>query len=124
MLSKKERYASALHGLSVKSADKAAAEYISKLSKWTLDYEMSKSPVKKSISGMSAFQLLELSLTAKSEEQRAWCRAKFIEYSEALKSKHFLQWSAGLKALLGLEEPELTDEELSLIHISEPTRPY
>ena len=113
ILSKKERYASALHGLSVKSADKAAAEYISKLSKWTLDYEMSKAPVKKSASGMSAFQLLELSLTAKSEEQRAWCRAKFIEYSEALKSKHFIQWSAGLKALLGIEEPELTDEEIA-----------
>lgn len=88
--------------------NQAAAAYVAK-GAWGAAAELAKSPVKSGRSGnRSPFQLLEAS------DNDAQAAALFREYYFAFKRSHQLQFSRGLRALLGMAA-ELTDEELAAV---------
>jgi len=88
--------------------NKTAAAYVSK-GAWGAAAELAKSPVKAGRSGnRSPFQLLDAS------DKDAQAAALFREYYFAFKGSHQLQYSRGLRALLGME-PELTDEAIAAV---------
>lgn len=88
--------------------NQAAAAYVAK-GAWGAAAELAKAPVKSGHAGnRSPFQLLD----ASDEDTQA--AALFREYFFAFRRSHQLQYSRGLRALLGME-PELTDEELAAV---------
>ena len=88
--------------------NKTAAAYVAK-GAWGAAAELSKAPVKSGHAGnRSPFQLLDAS------DQDAQAAALFREYYFAFKGSHQLQYSRGLRALLGME-PELTDEAIAAV---------
>lgn len=98
-------YASGLYGVKVQVGDDKAADYVSK---WGLDFELAKSPVKKGrAGGYSPFQLLQLA-----RDGQAWAGDLFREYAAAMNGRKQLHWSPGLRDLLGLSQ-EKTDSELA-----------
>lgn len=87
-----------LHGVSVQDGS-AASKYVTK---WGLDCEMTKGHIKKGREGsLSMWDLIRLEK-----------RELFLEYAKAFKRKHQLQWSRGLRELLGLKSSE-TDEAIA-----------
>lgn len=96
-----------LHGVDVKDGTHAS-KYISK---WGIEDEITKSAAKKSRSGFTPFQLLDLYVHGdKTTKQQA--AALFAEYSAAFKGKRQLCWSRGLRKHFDLM-PELTDEQIA-----------
>jgi len=84
------------------------ADYVVKEQTWNTASEMTKAPVKKaSNGGASPFELLERS---KTDDKAA---RLFQEYYRTFKGTHQLQYSRGLRALLGLTEQAKTDAELA-----------
>lgn len=104
-------YASDLYGVSVEVGDEKAGNYVSK---WGVEHEMTKGGQKEGVDGhYTPFQLLELYQVTGDEGKRKLYGGLFKEYSRALFGKRQLVWGKGSRELLGLVEPELTDEELS-----------
>lgn len=114
MLEAHGRAASFTHGLDVRDADTDVYEYIAKFghlpesSTWTLEREMVKAPSKISTGrdGRSPFQLL-----ADFVEGDLGAGRLFQEYAAVFAGRQQLHWSKGLRALLEMEEEELSDEE-------------
>lgn len=103
------------HGLKVEAGHEALSNYVSKFGvekekpSWTLEHEITKSHVKKaSLNGRTPFQLLEAAAAGEDAAGEL-----FKEYSAAFKGQRQLVWTKGLRALLGLDEVEATDEELA-----------
>lgn len=117
LLAKHGRYASADRGVwvdppveSQSGKDGALKTYVSK---WGLEEELTKSPIKQAVDHdgvphYSPFQLLELHA-----EGVTWAGPCFQEYAKTMKGKRQLNTSKGFWALFGLEEDKTTDEELA-----------
>lgn len=107
--------ASYTFGVDVRGADSDVAEYLAKFGRepvrpsWSLEAELTKSGVKVSRGegGRSPLQLLADYLAGDKGAGRLW-----VEYAIATKGKHQLQWSRGLRPVLGLGV-EQTDEEVA-----------
>lgn len=90
-------------------------EYIAKFGRlptvkgWTIEHEVTKAPVKRGRPDRrTPLQLLADSMAG---DKRA--SALYVEYAKNFKGKKQLVWSKGLRALLGLIDQELTDEQLA-----------
>jgi hypothetical protein len=92
------------HGVRLDGGNEAS-KYVTK-GLWGLDYEMTKSHVKKASKGRSPFDLLR-SYLYDDDKQAA---ALFREYAAAFHGKRQLQYSNGLKDLYAVED--LTDDEI------------
>lgn len=108
------RDASWTRGADVRTEQHEIREYVAKFgklprgTKWTVEHELTKSPSKKGrIGGATPMQLLIDYGAGDTKSGQL-----FIEYVGAFKGKHQLQWSKGLRDMLGLGV-ELTDAELS-----------
>lgn len=116
IMQKLGRYASSVYGVQVSEIAKAKTggkdalkQYVAK---WGLDAELAKSPVKvaKAEGGVihySPFELLELAGAG-----LKWGEIRFREYATVMKGHKQLVWSRGLRAVLGLDQVEKTDEQL------------
>lgn len=109
------------HGLDVQAGHEATENYVSKFglepqkSGWTLEHEVTKSHTKKaSRNGRTPFQLLDAADAGDSAAGEL-----FREYSAAFKGQRQLVWTRGLRAMLGLDEVEQTDEELAELEQAE-----
>ena len=91
------------HGCTLQDGSKAARY----ASKWGIPEEMTRGHTKKARKGHSPFDLLRWALETGESEPAAL----FQEYAEAFKGKRQLFWSAGLKALLAVED--VSDDELA-----------
>jgi len=101
----------ALDGVAVKlqAAAGGASEY---LMKWGCADELARQPVKKARSGgFSPFQLLEDSASGSETAKRS--AALFLEYAAAMKGIHQVQYSRGIRELLGLSKQAAADSELA-----------
>jgi hypothetical protein len=129
LLEKAGRYASAIHGVDVRSGDQAIGDYIAKMGMEVkpqekkskaqvtsgLDYEMAYSANKTGRMGddgiihYSPFDLLELIKTGDD-----WAAVAFNEYAKAMYRVNQLNWSHGLKELLGVgDEVDATDKDIA-----------
>lgn len=102
-------------GVDVRTAKSDIAEYILKYGRlpqktgWTVEHEITKQPTKKGRhAGRTPMQLL-----SDYGDGDKLAGELFVEYSVAFKGRHQLQWSRGLRELLGMNETEKTDEELA-----------
>jgi hypothetical protein len=102
------------HGVDLQNADSKVRDYITKfgheplVTPWTVEHELVKAPVKRAAAGgRSPFQLLADSYAGDEQAGRL-----FTEYARVFKGRHQLEYSKGLRALLGLgvEKP---DEQLA-----------
>lgn len=116
VLARHGRDASWYPSVDVRPGRADVAEYIAKYGRlpkvtgWTLEHELTKAPVKRGRPDRrTPYQLLADSLVG---DKRA--SALFVEYAKNFKGKKQLVWSKGLRARLGLDEQELTDEQLAL----------
>ena len=103
------------YAVDVRTGTKAIAEYIAKYGRlpkktgWTLEHEMTKQPVKRGKwQGATPMQLLEDYGNGDDSAGDL-----YIEYATQFKGRHQLQWSRGLRKLLGLDEEQKTDEQLA-----------
>jgi hypothetical protein len=106
------------HGLDVRGGQ-YAAEYVAKFgrdTKWGLSRELTMHAAKTggSAKGAHPFQLLEWA--GQGDGQAA---AQFREFVQAFTGRRMLTWTPGLKAALGLDELEETDEELAAAQLPE-----
>lgn len=120
ILKDKGRNADWHYGVDVRTGTKAIAEYIAKYGRlpkktgWTLEHELTKQPVKRGKwHGVTPIQLLE-----DYGERDTTAGNLYIEYATAFKGRHQLQWSRGLRNLLGLDEEQKTDEQLAKEDVS------
>lgn len=103
------------HALDVRGGEDAAA-YITKYGReemWGLSRELT-ADVAKEAKGehLKPFGLLRRSLDARlTDEERARCAARFVQFAEAFHGKRLLSWSPGLREWFGLTERE--DEEVA-----------
>lgn len=114
LLQSKGRRCDDEHGVNVSGARYTVAEYIAKFGKepkpnrWAHEHELTKAPVK---SGggehRTPMQLLRDYLHGDKRAGQLW-----KEYAMVFKGRHQLQWSRGLRKMLGLGV-ELTDKELA-----------
>ena len=93
------------------------AEYVNKIGGWDLEHELAKGPVKKGREGRySPLQLLasfaDFMLTGDADHPGREHGRIWQTYALTMKGRHHLQWSRGLRALLGLGKAK-TDEELA-----------
>jgi hypothetical protein len=111
VLARLSHYAHSDHGVDVRIGDDQAGDYVSK---WGLEFELAKSPVKRGrsgkdgVKGYSPFELLELY-----GDGEKWAGALFQEYAAVMKGRKQLVWSRGARKLLGLDDIEATDVELA-----------
>lgn len=87
------------HGLDLRGGDEAS-KY---MTKWGIDYELTKGHIKKSINGETPFDFLRALVADPTDRQAA---ALFIDYAHAFKGKRQLRWSKGLKKRFGIEEKQ------------------
>lgn len=110
-----------IHGCTVKDGS-FADEYISK---WGLEDEMTKANTKVCTNkkGVTPFGLLKIILDDEKDEYYNVTRASllFKLYVKAFKGARQLYWSNGLKKLLGLNDIDISDEDLVKEQIDEDT---
>lgn len=105
LLEKHGAYASENYGIDVRSGNAGAAEYVSK---WSLELEMTKAPVKLGRGEhFTPFQLL-----AMSRDGNEYAGMLFRDYAKAMAGRRQLTWSQHAREILELGE-ELTDEEIT-----------
>jgi hypothetical protein len=114
--------ADAAHGFDLRSSDRFIADYIQKFGRmpvqtsWSVEHELTKQPVKRGkAGGRTPMQLL---FDYGAGDIGAGVRYK--QYAAAFKGKQQLQWSRGLRELLGMNEPN-TDEEIAEHEERDPT---
>lgn len=121
--------ASLERGCDVRTADEDIAEYIAKHGRepegwWGAADEVGRTPSKKAAKdGLTPMQLLEAYLQTNAIDfalqyggllkDRKQAGARFREYAQAFHGRHQLQYSRGLRELLGLDQ-EVPDEELPI----------
>lgn len=94
------------HGTRVDDGSYAAA-YVGK---WGLEAEMTRGHSKKGGHGsLTPFDLLRCYLDSKCKQSARL----FLDYLEAFKGRRQLYWSNGLRDVLGMSAPEMTDEEVA-----------
>lgn len=103
------------YGLDIRTARRDIAAYIAKYGRlpkkqtWTIEHELTKQPVKKAKSGgRTPMQMLVDYGDGDHEAGEL-----FAEYATVFKGRHQLQWSRGLRKLLGLLDDAKSDEELA-----------
>jgi hypothetical protein len=113
-LAKRGRTADREHGLQISDRKGDVARYIQKFghdpspNRWTVEHELVKSPAKMGVGEhRTPMQLLRDYLHG--DKRSGYL---FKEYAQVLKGRHQLQWSRGLRKLLGLVK-EATDQELA-----------
>jgi len=120
-MSKRGRYVHDQIGVNVKSGKEIKSEYLAKFgeadtkqSTWSLAAEITKSPVKsgRDDDHFHPFELLDMYLSKNINAGR-----KFIEYAVAMKGKKQLHYTKGLKKLLGLDDVELSDQEVAEMEV-------
>jgi len=89
------RPASLAHGLDIRGGS-AAAAYLAKLG---LEVALAVRKLGRGADRFGVWQLLEESRTGS-----AWAGHAFREFAEAMKGRHHLRWSPGLKAQLGIAD--------------------
>jgi hypothetical protein len=99
------RYSSQIYGVVGSAPSNTWDDYFAK---WGIAEEITKYPTKKGRGGYSPFDLL--ALAGAGEE---WAGALFQEYGRAMKGRRQLVYSKGLKPLLGMTQPEKSDEVLA-----------
>lgn len=111
VISSQERFANFENGLTAYKANWEAGKYLAKQDTWSASSELTKANSKTGSNGehYHPFELLELW----AQEREEWYANMFKEYASALHGKHALQWTKGMRALLGLTEQQETDEELA-----------
>jgi hypothetical protein len=97
------------HGVDIQVGNAVVGDYVGK---WGMDYELTKSHVKRGrgTEGRTPFDLLRASAAGDEAAGRL-----FIEYANAFKGRRQLVWSKGLRKLLQLGREE-TDLELAEKH--------
>lgn len=113
-LSRSGRDASWAHGVDLRVGDSYVQEYLAKYDRlpqktgWTIEHELTKGATKKSaLHGRTPYELLMLYGAGDKRAGALW-----MEFARAFKGVHQLQWSRGLKALLGVAEK--SDQEIAL----------
>lgn len=106
------------HGLDVRGGQ-YAAEYVAKFgrdTKWGLSRELTMNAAKTGggAKGAHPFQLLEWAAGGDGH-----AAAQFREYAIAFTGRRMLTWTPGLKAALGLNERDESDEELAAAQLPE-----
>lgn len=124
-LLERDRSATSKRGLDVRTAQSDVALYVAKFGHepknpkrpfgWTIEHELTKS-VSKMSRGDQGFTPLDLLQAFMMGDQRAG--KVWQEYAAAFKGRHQLQWSKGLRAILGLGKAE-SDLEIAQ-RIEEP----
>lgn len=114
------------HALNVRGGE-YAAEYIAKFGhdeKWGTSRELTSQHAKVGAAGkrgemmhFTPFQLL-----AWAENGDGWAMNRFREYADAFEGKRMLTWSPRLKRDLGLNDIDLTDEEIAAAELPEEVR--
>jgi hypothetical protein len=124
-LSERDRSATAARGLDVRTAQSDVALYISKFGHepknpkrpfgWTIEHELTKSVSKMSRGdhGFTPLDLLQAFMMGDQHAGKLW-----QEYAGTFKGRHQLQWSKGLRSILGLGKAE-SDLEIAQ-RIEEP----
>lgn len=112
MLAKNGAYASPQHGLNVVAGNALAGDYVSK---WGVDFEMTKGNTKKSKNGLSPFAMLDRIDQGFTDLDYV---GLFIEYAEVFKGRRQLVWSRGSRDAFGLDV-ELSESELALVEPDE-----
>lgn len=112
-LLKRGRHANYTHGVDVRACDGGALEYISKVTKWGIESELTKGTVKKSIKAADTFSMFGL-LGSSS----AYLQSKFVEYVRAYTGARQMVYSAGLRDLFHLGE-DISEEDLALQEVKE-----
>lgn len=134
-LGKHGRSASSENGLDIRTADSDIAEYVAKFGHeptdnhnygWGVDRELTKAPVKQAHKdGMTPFELLAayggdnaalgkletLVRTKDTEKLQQRAGELYRSYAASFKGRRQLVWSKGLKERMGMDEPEVSDEE-------------
>jgi hypothetical protein len=116
MLEKAGFDASWEHGVVVTSNDKLVKEYIAKWGHapdvdrlWTIERELTKSISKKAHKeGRTTFRLL-----GDFGQGDTPAGKRYVEFIEAFKGEHQLNWGRGLRQRLGIQAEEKTDRELA-----------
>jgi len=124
-LSKHDAYASMSHGVDVRGVYADIAEYVAKYAYepadelgWNVVSELTKSPSKTASGhGKTPFQLL---IAYRDGDNRA--ADLFLEYSSAFYRSHQLEWSKGLKKLMGLDETDDIPDEIIAEQLPEDSR--
>lgn len=132
-MEKQGRYVSAVYGVEVSEVlDPGDPEDLKKLNRiyieklgptWGLSSEITKGPLKHGqkkdgIYHYSPFELLDL-IHESDKDLAKWAKNMFYKYALAMKGRHQLQWSRGLRQALGLAREEKTDDELAIEKTSE-----
>jgi hypothetical protein len=124
-LSERDRSASSDRGVDVRTAQSDVALYVAKWNHepknakrpygWTIEHELTKSVSKMSRGdqGMTPLDLLQAFLDGDQRAGKLW-----QEYAGVFKGRHQLQWSRGLREVLGLGKAE-SDLEIAQ-RIEEP----
>lgn len=112
-LLERDRSATAARGLDVRTAQSDVALYISKFGHepknpkrpfgWTIEHELTKSVSKMSRGdhGFTPLDLLQAFMLGDQQAGKVW-----QEYASTFKGRHQLQWSKGLRGILGLGKAE------------------
>ena len=118
-LSECNRSATSDRGVNVRTRESDVADYIAKFGRepkdpkrprsWTIEHELTKSVSKlaKGDHGLAPLQLLQAFLAGDQRAGKLW-----QEYAGIFKGRHQLQWSRGLRSLLGLGKLE-SDQEIA-----------
>ena len=118
-LSERDRSASSERGIDVRTAQSDVADYVAKWGHepknpkrpmgWTIEHELTKSVSKMSRGdkGLTPLDLLQAFLGGDQRAGKLW-----KEYAGTFKGRHQLQWSRGLRELLGLGKLE-SDQEIA-----------
>lgn len=107
-------------GVKMTWANADIADYVTKIGGWDIEHELTKSPVKKGRSegSFSPLQLLAsfsnwlIAGTGDIDDAGYKHGQVWREYAYAMKGRHQLQWSRGLRKMLGLT-PEQSDQEVN-----------
>jgi hypothetical protein len=105
-VAKRGGYVNPTIGVDVQRGDEAMA-YIAK-GGWSIEAELTKAPVKKGHEGH--YSMLDVLRMYGAGE--AWAGSIYREYALTMKGRHQLEYSRGLKKLLGIEH-QMTDEEIA-----------
>lgn len=102
-----QQYEAEKVAFNVREGDKAVSEYIAKYghmpsdTRWSVENEVSRQPLKKARAGLSPFDMvLALGVDSISFDAKRWLVSLLREYRDAMERKHQLQFSRSITALM------------------------